>query len=97
MRRQTGLPTIDIMCAPCQRAGKRRRLARFDLGPDGPSVTAWTDAGTGQRVLPQWSTSPDGTEKVHLRCGGGHNRQIRRDRIEAALQAAPPGVSTIPL
>ena len=116
MSRRTGseyyrMPIIDIVCGPCRRSGKHRRLARFDLGPDGPAVTAWIGEGLGaaaarphpdsppeaRRIRPQWTTGPDGAEKIHLRCGCGHTPQIRRERIEEALAAAPPGVTTVPL
>jgi hypothetical protein len=91
----TGPPTIDILCAPCLEAGRRRRLARFDLGPDGPHVHAWRTPGGG-KFTPRWTDSPDGDDKVHLGCGCGHEIQIRRERILAAL-AAIEGVQRIPL
>ena len=42
------------------------------------------------------TTGPDGEDKVHLSCGYGHEVQIRRGRIIAALAAAE-GVTTISL
>ncbi len=49
----------------------------------------------GARVVPLWTTGPDGEDKVHLMCGYGHDKQIRRRRIVSALGAAPEGVSGI--
>ena len=96
MRRQTGLPTIDVLCAPCLHKGRRRKLATFDLGPDGPSVWAWNTAGG--KVQPLWTENPvTGEDKVHLICGCGHNPQRKRAWVTALLDAAPEGVSTIAL
>jgi hypothetical protein len=85
VKRSTGLPTLVIMCAPCHAAGKERKLAEFDLGPDGPSQTHHT--------VGAWS-GPDGDDKVHLRCPCGHGRQVPRQQILEAL-AAITGKSTI--
>ncbi len=74
MKRSTGLPTLVIMCAPCQAAGKRRKLAEFDLGWDGPSQTHHT--------LGQWN---DDDTKVHLRCEYGHDPQVSRQWILETL------------
>ena len=84
MRRQrvTGLPVLVVMCLPCDLAGKRRKLLEFDLGPDGPSVTPYTDGG--QRVLPRWS-GPDGAGKVHRTCSCGNHAQVSRAVITEAL------------
>jgi hypothetical protein len=66
VRRQTGLPTVHMLCAPCLRDGARRKLATFDLGPDGPSVWAWNTAGG--KVRPLWTEDPaTGEDKVHLK------------------------------
>jgi hypothetical protein len=70
-------------------------MATLDLGADGPHVWGWTAKGN-RKVRPLW-TGPDGADKVHLMCGHGHEVQIRRERIIAALDAAPDGVTTIPL
>lgn len=77
MRRSTGLPTAVIMCEPCHRAGKERKLAEFDLGPDGPSQTHHT--------LGQWN---DDDTKVHLRCPSGHDAQITAGWILETLRTA---------
>ena len=102
MRRRTGLPEVTILCAPClaRTPPRRRRLALFDLGPGGPCVTAWRQGG--RKVVPEW-TGPDGADKVHLVCGCGHEVQIRRERILAALAAVTEregnggGSATLPL
>jgi hypothetical protein len=77
------------MCAPCLRAGKRRKLVQFDLYPGGPVINAWSVSG--QRVWAEWTDGPDGEEKIHLRCGCGHTPQIRRERMTAALGAIERG------
>ena len=95
MRRQTGVPTVHVLCAPCLRDGRRRKLATFDLGPDGPSVHAWN--APGGKARPLWTADPGGGDKVHLICGCGHNPQRKRAWVVALLDAAPEGVSTIAL
>jgi hypothetical protein len=105
---------IDVLCAPCLRAGKKRRLARFRLSAEGTVITiagraapsaispVWR-AGPPRVVpasdvlrgrMPVW-TGPPGAGKVHMLCGCGHEAQIRRERILAAL--AVPGVPVIDL
>jgi hypothetical protein len=94
--------TITVLCAPCKRNGKpRQKIGGFDDGRtisnDGPydagvAVHGWKIGG--QTVTPKW-TGPDGTDKVHLSCGYGHERQIARWRILAALDAAPDGESSV--
>ena len=83
---------LVIICAPCQLAGKRRKLAQFNRLPSGLSAM---DAGTvrGQWLQAgpqQWasSTGEGGGQKIHLRCGCGHTPQIGRSRIDAELAAA---------
>jgi hypothetical protein len=79
--RNTGLPTLIVMCAAC----RARKLAEFDLGPDGPSQTHHT--------IGAWS-GPDGNGKVHLRCPCGHGRQVPVQQITGAL-ATITGVKRI--
>jgi hypothetical protein len=72
MKRSTGLPTLVVKCADC----RERKLAEFDLGPDGPSQTGHT--------VGAWS-GPDANDKVHLRCPCGHGRQVSRQQVTDAL------------
>ena len=74
MRRSTELPTLIVKCAAC----RKRKLAEFDLGPDGPSQTHHT--------VGAWS-GPDGDDKVHLRCPCGHGHQVPRQQVTDALAA----------
>jgi len=83
----TGLPVTVVMCRPCLLAGKRRKLLEFDLGPDGPSVTPYTD--DGKRVLPRWS-GPDDAGKVHRTCSCGNHAQVSRGEILKALTEGVP-------
>jgi hypothetical protein len=96
VRRHTGLPTVVIVCGPCLLRGKQRKLAEFDLGPDGPSQTSPT--------VGAWTTSPDGTDKVHLVCGCKHHVERTREWVLTALAsewvnrlAAERKSATIPL
>jgi hypothetical protein len=78
----TGLPVTVVMCLPCKLAGRRRKLLEFDLGPDGPSVSSFTD--NGQRVIPRWS-GPGSAGKVHRVCSCGNHVQVSRAAILEAL------------
>jgi hypothetical protein len=71
-RQSTDLPTLVVKCADC----RERKLAEFDLGPDGPSQRHHT--------VGAWS-GPDGDDRVHLRCPCGHPRTLTRQEITAAL------------
>jgi hypothetical protein len=65
------------MCRPCHGAGKRSKLAEFDLGPDGPAQTHHT--------VGQWS---DGDSEVNLRCPRcRHERPLLTESILEALGA----------
>jgi len=86
VKRSTGLPTLVIMCRPCHGAGKRRKLAEFDLGPDGPSQTHYT--------IGRWSGGPDSDAQVNLACRCGHARPVTRKDIVQALRSLD-GKSTI--
>jgi len=77
VRRSTGLPTLVIMCRPCHGAGRRSKLAEFDLGPDGPSQTHHT--------IGRWD---DDATRVSLRCPRcGHERTLLTADITGALAA----------
>jgi hypothetical protein len=83
---------LDVLCAPCLAAGRRRRLARFDQvfidGQLSPNVQL---LGRRQNALdavpgPLWTTGPDGSEKFHLYCTAcGHEVQALHERITAEL------------
>ena len=107
------MAVTDVLCRPCLRAGKRRRLARFSLGrddADGPTVLYEAGQHGPAQMGARWGAGfargdspilkgrePHWTQpgpKVHLLCGCGHDVQIRRERILAALNA---GVSTVAL
>jgi hypothetical protein len=83
VKRFTGLPTLVIMCRPCHGAGKRRKLAEFDLGPDGPSQTHYT--------LGRWNNTDT---QVNVACACGHARTLTREDILRALTRID-GKSTI--
>jgi hypothetical protein len=89
------MKTIHVLCAPCLRDHRKHKIATFDLAHDGPSIHAWRR--DRRKIVPVWTTGPDGKDKVHLMCGYGHEVQIRRGTIIAALAAAPDGTTTIPL
>jgi hypothetical protein len=84
---------VDVVCAPCEAAGRYRRLARFGRYTyPGASRQPWVEGWQtgGQRVTPAWTPAPGGSETVQLACPEGHHKPVRMERVIAGFDAMPP-------
>ena len=85
---------IDVVCAPCQAAGLYRRIARFGRYPHpGADPEPWEEGWGkgGQRVRPEWTPAPGGSETVHLVCESSHHRPPAKRPAKVLLDPAAPG------